>query len=66
MWVTMFALAVAASIWFSAANLAIQLNNERAVFNSAIESRERMPELSNQRLSSNEVGSRASLTKDVD
>jgi hypothetical protein len=62
----MFALAVAASVWFSAANLAIQLSNERAAFNSAIESREQMPELPNQRLSSNETGSRASLNKHLD
>ena len=59
MWVTLFALAVAASVWFSAANLAIQISKERAAFNSAIESREQMSELPNQRFSSAEAGSRA-------
>jgi hypothetical protein len=66
MWVTLFALAVAASVWFSAANLAIQLSNERAAFHSAIESREQIPELPNQRLSSAAVESRALLNPQLD
>jgi hypothetical protein len=39
MWVTLFALATAASVWFSAANLAVQLRKDQAEVNSAIENR---------------------------
>jgi hypothetical protein len=39
MWVTLIALATAASVWFSAANLAIQLRKDQALVNSVIESR---------------------------
>jgi hypothetical protein len=66
MWITLFPLAVAASVWFSAANLAIQISKERAAFNSAIESREQMRELPNQWLSSAETGSRVSLNAQLD
>ncbi len=50
MWVTFFSLAMAASVWFSAANLAVQLGKERAAFNTAIESRD-LPRLQDERLS---------------
>jgi hypothetical protein len=39
MWVTLFALAIATSVCFSAANLAVQLRKDQADVNSAIESR---------------------------
>jgi hypothetical protein len=39
MWVTLFALATAASVWFSAANLAVQLRKDQALVNSVIASR---------------------------
>ena len=39
MWITLFALATAASVWFSAANLAVQLHKDQAEVNSAIKSR---------------------------
>jgi hypothetical protein len=39
MWVTLFALATAVSVWFSVANLAVQLRKDQAVVNSMIESR---------------------------
>jgi len=39
MWVTLFALATAVSVWFSAANLAVQLRKDQAVVDSVIESR---------------------------
>jgi hypothetical protein len=39
MWVTLFALATAASVWFSAANLAVQLRKDQAVVDSVLESR---------------------------
>jgi hypothetical protein len=39
MWVTLFALATAASVRFSAANVAVQLRNDQALAHSAIESR---------------------------
>lgn len=39
MWVTFFALATAASVWFSAANLAVELRKDQAMVNSVIESR---------------------------
>jgi hypothetical protein len=55
MWVTLFALATAASVWFSAAKLAVQLRQEQAVVNSAIESREKMPDV-NKRFSSATAG----------
>ena len=42
MWVTLFALATAASVWFSAANLAVQLRKDQAEVNSAIENRGQM------------------------
>lgn len=40
MWVTFFALATAVSVWFSAANLAVQLRKDQALANAAIESRQ--------------------------
>jgi hypothetical protein len=42
MWVTLFGLAVAASVWFSAASLALQLEKKQADVNAAIERREQM------------------------
>jgi hypothetical protein len=39
MWVTLFALATAASVWFSVANLAAQLRKDQALVNAVIESR---------------------------
>jgi hypothetical protein len=38
MWVAFFALATAASVWFSAANLAVQLRKDQALVNAATES----------------------------
>jgi hypothetical protein len=51
MWVTFFALATAASVWFCAANLAIQLRKDQGLVNSVIESR-RQPGDSGRQLSS--------------
>jgi hypothetical protein len=48
MWVTLFALATAASVWFSAANLAVQLRKDQAVVNSVIESRREARDASQQ------------------
>jgi hypothetical protein len=39
MWVTLFALATAASVWFSAADLAVQLRKDQTLVTSVIESR---------------------------
>jgi hypothetical protein len=39
MWVTLFALATAVSVWISAANLADQLRKDQALVHSVIESR---------------------------
>ena len=64
MWVTLFALATAAAVWFSAANLAIQFSKQRAAFNSAIESREKIPEAPFQSLSSADGGAPAALRFD--
>jgi hypothetical protein len=39
MWVTGFALALAAAVWFSAANLAVQFHRQRDAFIAAVEDR---------------------------
>jgi hypothetical protein len=57
MWVTLFALAMAVSVWFSAANLAVQLNKDRAAFEGAIERQAQMPGTSYPELSSANAGS---------
>jgi hypothetical protein len=36
MWNTMFAIAIAASVWFSAASLAVEFNKQRATFLAAM------------------------------
>jgi hypothetical protein len=59
MWDTFFALAVAASICFSATNLAVQLNKDRMAVNSVIESRQQMPDALGRRLSAAEPDNRA-------
>jgi len=51
MWETFFALALAASVWFCAANLAVQLNKDQVTVNSVIESRQQMPGTLDRRLS---------------
>jgi hypothetical protein len=66
MWVTLFALATAAAVWFSAANLAIELHKEQLAANSAIESRGQIPEAPNQPLWSAQAESRTSLTSRLD
>jgi hypothetical protein len=43
MWDTFFALALAVSVWFCAANLAVQLNKDQVTVNSVIEGRQQMP-----------------------
>jgi hypothetical protein len=48
MWVTFFALATAASVWFSAASLAVQLREGQARVNAVIESHGRTPDGSHQ------------------
>lgn len=57
MWNTVFALALALSVWFSAANLAIQLNKDRAAVSAFIEGRRQGPEMGYRQVSSTEVGS---------
>lgn len=37
MWNTLFAIGIAASVWFSASSLAIELHKQRATFLAAIE-----------------------------
>lgn len=51
--------ALALSVWFSAANLAIQLNKDRAAVSAFIERRQQGPEIPYRQVSSTEVGSRA-------
>ena len=55
MWITLFPLALAASVWFSAANLAVQLSKDQAAVNSTIESRRQMLEAPYRQLSSTEA-----------
>jgi hypothetical protein len=43
MWITFFALAIAAAIWFSAANLAIELDKAHTAVNTAVQSQADMP-----------------------
>jgi hypothetical protein len=64
MWVTLFALATTAAVWFSAANLAIQFSKQGAAFNSAIESREQMRPAPYRHLSSADAGAPAALRFD--
>jgi hypothetical protein len=67
MWDTFFfALALAASVWFGAANLAVQLNQDQTAVNSVIESRQQMPDALGQRLSDAEPdnGARSGLQYD--
>jgi hypothetical protein len=51
MWDTFFALALAASVWFCAANLAVQLAEDQTAVNSVIESRQQMPDALGRKLS---------------
>jgi hypothetical protein len=51
MWDTFFSLALAASVWFCAANLAAQLNEDQMAVNSVIESRRQTPDAPARRLS---------------
>jgi hypothetical protein len=51
MWDTFFALALAASVWFCAANLAVQLNKDQVTVTSVIESRQHVPGELDRRLS---------------
>ncbi len=57
MWNTVFALALALSVWFSAANLAIQLDKDRAAVSAFIEGRQQGPETRYRQVSSTEAGS---------
>jgi hypothetical protein len=52
MWVTFFALATAASVWLSAASLAVQYTKQRALFNIAIEKQAETPTLGPRQLTS--------------
>jgi hypothetical protein len=63
MWDTFFALALAVSVWFCAANLAVQLNKDQTAVNSVIESRQQMPDALGRRLSAAEPdnGAQSSL-----
>jgi hypothetical protein len=63
MWDTFFALALAASLCFCAANLAVQLNENQAAVNSVIDSRQQMPDALGRRLSAAEPdnGAQSSL-----
>jgi|HubBroStandDraft_6_1064221.scaffolds.fasta_scaffold455623_2 hypothetical protein len=54
MWDTFFALALAASVWFGAASLAVQLNQDLTAVNSVTESRQQMPDALGRRLSAAE------------
>jgi hypothetical protein len=65
MWVTLFALATAASVWFSAANLAVQLCRDQALVDLAIESREKMPDV-NRHFSSANAGEAVQTTVQID
>ena len=66
MWETFFALALAVSVWFCAANLAVQLNKDQVTVNSVIESRQQMPGTLDRRLSAAEPdnGAQSSLQFD--
>jgi hypothetical protein len=66
MWVTLFALATAAAVWFSAANLAIELRKEQVAANSAIGSRGQIPEAPNQPLRPAQAKNHTSLTPQLD
>ena len=55
MWNTFFAVALAASVWFCAANLAVQLNKDLALASSVSE-RGQQISASGQRLSAAEPG----------
>lgn len=59
MWNTFFAVALAASVWFCAANLAVQLNKDQALASSVNERGQRIPEVPDQRLSAAEPGNGA-------
>jgi hypothetical protein len=65
MWVTFFALATAASVWFSAANLAIQLRKDHTLVNSVIESRRQTRDGSHQ-VSSFVLPSSISAASEID
>jgi hypothetical protein len=51
------------SVWFCAANLAVQLNKDQVAVNSVIETRQQMPGALDRRLSAaeSETGARSSL-----
>jgi hypothetical protein len=65
MWVTFFALATAASVWFSAANLAVQLRKDQALVHAAIESRDQTRE-ARQQLSSATPSSAVASAAQID
>jgi|GraSoiStandDraft_43_1057313.scaffolds.fasta_scaffold625150_2 hypothetical protein len=66
MWNTFFAVALAASVWFCAANLAVQLNKDQALASSVIERQQQISAVSGQRLSAAEpdAGARSGLQLD--
>jgi hypothetical protein len=63
MWHASFALALAASVWLCAANLAVQLNKNQVTVNSVMESRQQMSGALDRRLSAAEPdnGAQSSL-----
>jgi hypothetical protein len=64
MWVTFFALATAASVWLSAASLAVQYNKPRALFNAAIEKQAATRTLGPRQLSSANNGGDQTMMAD--
>jgi hypothetical protein len=66
MWDTFFALALAASVWLGAANLAVQLNKNLAAVSSVTESRQQMPDASERRLSAAEPDNGAQSSSQYD
>ena len=66
MWDTLFALALAASVWFGAANLAVQLNQDQTAVNSVTESRQQMPDALGRRLSAAEPDNGAQSSPQYD
>ena len=66
MWDTFFALALATSVWFCVANLAVQLNKDQMAVNSVIDRRQQMPDALGRRLSAAEPdnGAQSSLQFD--
>ncbi len=59
MWNTFFAVALAASVWLCAANLAVQLNKDQALTSSVIERQQQISDAPSRRLSAAEPGNGA-------